>query len=244
MVHALFKDGYPTATVHGRLYQYDFGQRLQIEGLRLPKAVEVHFALQEQGGVSETRIGMSHDGVTEVTIPDAALVNGDTTQRYSIYAFVYVTDAASGKTIRKIELPVTLRPKPEPFDTPEDAELFREAIDAVNDSADRAESAEASAEAWAHGHEAFPDRDEDNARFYAQQARDALQEIPGEVEDAKKDIDAYVTRKEQELKGATGNVYFAAFKVVDGRLKMYSDPAVDKVRFVRKGSRLGYRLAF
>ena len=50
--------------------------------------------------------------------------------------------------------------------------------------------------------------------------------------------------KEAELKGDTGDVYFAAFKVVNGRLMMYSDPEIDKVRFVRIGSRLFYRLAF
>ena len=64
------------------------------------------------------------------------------------------------------------------------------------------------------------------------------------MEDAKKEIDEYVSKKEHELKGETGNVYFAAFKVVNGRLKMYSDAELDKVRFVRAGSRLLYRLAF
>ena len=49
--------------------------------------------------------------------------------------------------------------------------------------------------------------------------------------------------KESQLKGETGNVYFAGFAVVKGRLKMYSDPAVDKVRFRREGSRLKYKLA-
>ena len=83
-----------------------------------------------------------------------------------------------------------------------------------------------------------------NAAYYAGVAKDALEEIPGEVEDAKKAIDAYVKEKESQLKGDTGNVYFAAFKVVNGRLIMYSDPEIDKVRFVRIGSRLMYRLNF
>lgn len=43
---------------------------------------------------------------------------------------------------------------------------------------------------------------------------------------------------------AQGNVNFAAFKVVNGRLKMYSKPEVDKVLFKRVGSRLKYRLNF
>ena len=100
------------------------------------------------------------------------------------------------------------------------------------------------AEGWAHGREDLPERAEDNAKYYAGEAEKIAREIPGQVEDAKTEIDAYVRGKEEALKGDTGNVYFAAFKVVNGRLKMYSDPEIDKVRFVRAGSRLLYRLNF
>ena len=48
--------------------------------------------------------------------------------------------------------------------------------------------------------------------------------------------------KHENLKGDTGNVFFAAFKVAKGRLKMYSDTTIDKVNFKRIGSRLKYRL--
>ena len=71
----------------------------------------------------------------------------------------------------------------------------------------------------------------------------AAEEVPGRVKEGKKQIDDYVREKESQLKGETGNVYFAGFAVVKGRLKMYSDPTVDKVRFRREGSRLKYRLA-
>ena len=62
------------------------------------------------------------------------------------------------------------------------------------------------------------------------------------IESGKEEINEYVDEKKDELKGDTGNVYFASFKVVDGRLKMYSDPTMDKVTFSRDGSRLKYRL--
>lgn len=71
----------------------------------------------------------------------------------------------------------------------------------------------------------------------------AAEEVPGRVKEGKRQIDDYVREKESQLKGETGNVYFAGFAVVKGRLKMYSDPTVDKVRFRREGSRLKYRLA-
>ena len=68
-------------------------------------------------------------------------------------------------------------------------------------------------------------------------------EIPGQVEEGKRNIDDYVAGKELELKGDTGNVYFSSFRVVNGRLKMYSDPSVTKIVFRRAGSRLKYRIA-
>ena len=43
---------------------------------------------------------------------------------------------------------------------------------------------------------------------------------------------------------AQGTVHFASFKIVNGRLKMYSEPEIDKVKFIRVGSRLKYRLHF
>lgn len=32
------------------LWQYNYGQKLRIQGLTLPAAVEIHFSLQETGG--------------------------------------------------------------------------------------------------------------------------------------------------------------------------------------------------
>lgn len=243
IVTANFSAGEKSVWATG-LDQYDYGAVLRIQGLHLPPAVEIHFCLQKTGGVAPRRVGTTKDGVTDVVIPDSMLENGDTTQDYSIYAWVYLTDETSGSTERKITMKVRSRSKPEAFDRPDDAELFREAIAAVNEASERAETAEKSAEGWAHGHEDYPERDEDNAKYYAGKAKDIIAEIPGQVEDAKKHIDGYVAGKEHELKGETGNVYFAAFKAVNGRLKMYSDPEIDKVRFVRIGSRLMYRLNF
>lgn len=76
---------------------------------------------------------MTRDGVTDVVIPDSMLENAGTVPAYNIYAFVYLTDETSGQTEYKITLSVKARPKPEAFDAPEEAELFREAIAAVNE---------------------------------------------------------------------------------------------------------------
>lgn len=124
------------------LWQWDYGQVLRIQGLNLPKAVEIHFSLQESGGEAKKRVGFTKDGVTDVVIPDSLLENEEAIDDYNAYAFVYLTDDASGQTEYKICMPVKARPKPEAFDKPEDEEIFREAIKAVNNSAERAESAE------------------------------------------------------------------------------------------------------
>lgn len=155
-----------------RIYQYNYGQVLRIQGLTLPPAVEVHFSLQNTGGEATTRIGVTKDGVTDVVIPDSLLENGDIAQDYKIYAFIYLRNETSGQTEYKIAMHVTSRPKPEAFDRPEDAELFREAIKAVNDSAARSAESEKQAEGWAHGREDLPERAQDNAKYYSDQARE------------------------------------------------------------------------
>ena len=127
---------------------------------------------------------------------------------------------------------------PEPSET-----LYEQLMTAFDSTKQVAVSSAAESESWAHGHTDYPDRDKDNAKYYATEAKNTANGISGRVEEGKKSIDSYVSEKEAELKGETGNVHFAAFAVVKGRLKMYSDPTVDKVRFRREGSRLKYRLA-
>lgn len=145
MVTAIFKNEERYTYIRG-LWQWDYGQVLRIQGLKLPAAVEIHFSLQDAGGESLTRIGMTKDGVTDVVIPGTMLENKAAFGDYEIYAFIYLTDESSGQTEYKITMNVKARPKPETFDTPEDAELFREAIAAVNDAAGRAEAASDEAE--------------------------------------------------------------------------------------------------
>lgn len=137
---ATFQCGSRSCELYG-LWQYDYGQILRIQDLGLPPAVEIHFSLTEKGGTSVTRVGTTKDGVTDVVIPDSLLENDDASQDYWIYAFVYLTDDDSGSTEYKIAMKVKSRPRPEAIDHPEDQELFREAIAAVNEAADRVENA-------------------------------------------------------------------------------------------------------
>lgn len=146
MITAIFENN-QLVSYSLKTWQYDYGQVLRIQGLNLPTAVEIHFSLTEKGGESVTRVGMTKDGVTDVVIPDSFLENNDITQDYRIYAFIYLRDDASGQTEYKIPISVTSRPKPEAFDRPEDGEIFKEAIQAVRQSADQAAESVRQAEA-------------------------------------------------------------------------------------------------
>ncbi|RGY83222.1 hypothetical protein [Dorea sp. AM58-8] len=133
--------------IYTGIWQHDYGQILRITGVDLPKAVEVQFSLRDKGGDTLTRIGTTVDGVTEVKVPDSFLKNENCTQNYLIYAWIYVTDDASGNTEHQIILHVKSRPKPEePSEEPlPEPNIFHETVEAVNASADRAEMAEQSA---------------------------------------------------------------------------------------------------
>lgn len=149
MITAVIDAGQHYCQAVSDLWQWDYGQTLRIQGVKLPAAVEVQFSTTERIGETVTRIGVTQEGVTEVPIPDTLLEGGGTTQDYTIYAFVYIENGDSGKTEYRVSMKVRARPKPEAHATPEEGELFRQAIVAVAESADRAESARKSAEASA-----------------------------------------------------------------------------------------------
>lgn len=173
------------------LDQYDYGQVLRIQGLNLPTAVEIHFGLEETGGTTTTRIGVTKDGATDVPIPDSMLENGDTSLDYTIYVFIYITDDTSGKTVRRIKMQVKARSKPELLNKPEEKKLFQQAIEAVNRSAKEAEG-------WAHGREDMPERATDNAKYYAGESAKSAEEIKG-VEQSVKEMVATINGIEQQV---------------------------------------------
>lgn len=183
-------------SVYG-IWQWDYGQILRIQSKKkLPKVVEVHFSLQEKGGGSVARIGTTADGVTDVTIPDSFLENNGATQDYKVYAFVYVENGESGNTEYKIEMSVKARPKPEVPGTPEEPELFKEAIKTVNKAADRAETAEQNAKDSASKAEEAAASAIASAKAAENTKTEALEEIGNKKQDA---LSAIQTQKEESL---------------------------------------------
>ena len=147
MVIANFKnDSHPI--VYGAS-QWNYGEVLRIQGLNLPKSVEIHFSLEETAGQAIPRIGTTKDGVTDVVIPDSLLENEGELQDYFVYVWIYLTDATSGRTEHSLSIKVKARSKPEIPGGDDNADPFREAIEEVNSAAERAESAEKQAGEYA-----------------------------------------------------------------------------------------------
>jgi hypothetical protein len=140
------------------LYQYDYGQILQIEGLDLPTVYTVDFC---NSGDSDT-MPMIGDA-NGVTIPDDFLRTGK-----NINAFIWLhTGDADGETEYKIVIPVA--PRPERGDeepTPTQQTVIDQLITQLNNGVDHvdeiAESLEASPFAPGTGRESVVQINEDN----------------------------------------------------------------------------------
>ena len=201
MITAVFQNNDDYAHAYG-LWQWDYGQQLRIEGLHLPTAVEIHFALQETGGEAIPRVGTTKDGITTVTIPDSMLEGNSAAwtaeKTYNIYAWVYLSDKLSGETIKRITMQVKSRPKPEAFDAPGDGEIFHQAIEAVNDAAKRAEEA---------GDKAVVAADE--AKEAATQTAEHLQATEGLAEQVETNADT-VAQDKQTVAGMLSQTQQAA----------------------------------
>lgn len=201
MITAVFQNNDDYAHAYG-LWQWDYGQQLRIEGLHLPTAVEIHFALQETGGEAITRVGTTKDGVTTVTIPDSMLEGNGTAwtaeKMYNIHAWIYLSDRTSGETIKRITMQVKSRPKPKAFEAPGDGEIFHQAIEAVNDAAKRAEDA---------GDKAIAAADE--AEKAATQTAEHLEAVQGLAEQVETNADT-VAQDKQTVTGMLSQAQQAA----------------------------------
>ena len=118
---------------HEELYQYDYGQKLVLEGVALPTTYEVHFSNNEHGE-SVTQLGDS----TGVNIPDMLLTTGQ-----KIYVWVYLhNDSTDGETVYRGVIPVNERAKPtDAPPTPVQQSIVEEAIVALNDGVEQVEQA-------------------------------------------------------------------------------------------------------
>lgn len=184
-----------------KLWQYDYGQMLRITGKEFPKVTEVQFSLQRSGGHTLDRIGTFDNGVFSVQIPNELLQNKRATSDYTIYAFVYLSGDESGNTKYMIQLPVESRPEPtDPSEDPTiDPSIFKDAVNAVNASANRAEAAEKSARESAA-----------KAKGYAESAGKSKEDVENARDDA---ISAIGIEKESALSNIASKTDESVLKI-------------------------------
>ena len=104
---AQFTEGITEITVSG-LYQWDYGQTIEIQSSSLTDSFEVHFA-NRRSATAHIRMGSTANRI--IPIPDALLE-----QPCDIIAWVYCVGNNEARTTRIIHIPVTPSSGPVPSD--------------------------------------------------------------------------------------------------------------------------------
>ena len=141
MITAKFNPNSNYAIAPG-LWQWDYGQILQVSGTDITENIEIHFSLSGVGGEAEVLIAVYDDDTDtlNVHIPGHLLAH-QTNKDYNIYAFIYFNSGSEGETVYKIVFPIKARPKPIDYDdTADDAfnATLAEAVQQVNDAKESA----------------------------------------------------------------------------------------------------------
>ena len=165
------------------IWQWNYGQILRIQGLNLPRAVEIHFSIDS---ISKTRIGTTTDGVTDVAIPDSVLEHSG---RVKVYLYMH-TGSDDGETEYVINIPVKARAEPESYDADDDMNALREAIALLQDDLEQTAGAKAEAIQAAENAE--------QAKTDAEAAKDAAEQAKTDAEAAKESVEDTVTEINQK----------------------------------------------
>ena len=118
------------------LFQFDYGQTLEISGVELPEKFEMHF---EYGDISLSVDGIYSDGKGTVKVPDT-LLDG---LRSKFSAWLYVEDGKSGKTIKTVEFILGRRKKPSDYPcNPSEIAEVKSLAEYVKENAEKVSEAE------------------------------------------------------------------------------------------------------
>lgn len=156
IIQADFEDGC-TLVQTLPVYQHSYSQIMQVEGLDLPTAFQVHFSNDPTGGDSVERIGTNN----AVYIPNSLLAVGS-----PVYAFIFLHDSTNdGETVYKIVIPVMVRPElPTDTPTPTEQSAIDEAIAALNTAVEMAEGYAGSSAQSAQGSYEFAETSEQKSQ--------------------------------------------------------------------------------
>ncbi len=125
-------------TVNVEMFQYDFGQTLEIEGLTLPKEFEVHYQNGTNTPVTVKGTFDEIEKVGKVNIPDECLQQD--VQQFK--AWLWVSDEKSGKTIKIIRFYLQSREKPSNIPLISSVTEIKGYADYVKENADKVKQAE------------------------------------------------------------------------------------------------------
>ena len=198
--------GQNTATVSG-LYQWDYGQVLEIESTDLGSIVaEVHFACSSMSEAVVRPCTFS-SGIGTVAIPDECLEQSST-----ISAWVYEISGTQGRTRKVITIYVTARTRPSVAqDIPtEISNRYTELITEVNEAVDKLENGDVVAKKATEADRATTATSAGNASTaaYALSAGSADVTTPKPLIEENKSVTSY------EIK-STG-IYAVRFQVFEG----------------------------
>ena len=156
MITAVFNDKMNYTIAYG-LWQWDIGEVLRIKNIDNSQlSTEVHFSLKDSDTDSLLAIGVTKDvtytstvintdgnemissetvTVMDVTIPKNMLWN-NIKKDYNIYVYIYLSNEETGESVKKIIMPVKVRPKPSYVSSAEDKALFQSTLQQINVIAD------------------------------------------------------------------------------------------------------------
>ena len=138
MLKAVFSRFGEEIELTDELWQYDFGQKIQVTGIELPDVCEVHF---QYDNLTETKTvtGYKQEDALIIDIPNEAL-----TSRGIIKLYIYLVSSEEGRTVNVAIMHVNRRMKPEGFEVPEDIDLFHHTLLAANEYMQQTKSAKKS----------------------------------------------------------------------------------------------------
>ena len=182
MLKAVFSRFGEEIELTDELWQYDFGQKIEVTGIELPDVCEVHF---QYDNLTETKTvtGYKQEDALIIDIPNEAL-----TSRGIIKLYIYLVSSEEGRTVNVAIMHVNRRMKPEGFEVPEDIDLFHHTLLAANEYMQQTKSAKKSAETAANQAE--------DAKNAAEEAADEAKKSKENAETAAKVAEAFKTETE------------------------------------------------
>ena len=182
MLKAVFSRFGEEIELTDELWQYDFGQKIQVTGIELPDVCEVHF---QYDNLTETKTvtGYKQEDALIIDIPNEAL-----TSRGIIKLYIYLVSSEEGRTVNVAIMHVNRRMKPEGFEVPEDIDLFHHTLLAANEYMQQTKNAKKSAETAADQAESARESAE-TASDQAEDAKNAAEEAADEAKTAKENAE-------------------------------------------------------